>query len=457
MSLLQGTLSRLQARGEAPVESYLSNPIDAEQELRQLHAVVTQLRARSRPDTLVRPTTLRSARQKWAGGAGRIEELTGREIRALCGDEETATDTRFVLALAAHGQVHTRRLWLEGLVAQYLLGWRGMQEPAALEHVLQDAVRAFRGKSARIARCQANPARLFSPEAAVWLAEQILEQRASVTATLAQWAIQPSGGLGRATWDAAVRGWADRVAQAGPGLSSVAAAEALEYLTGTLLTSDLVTPAAAGRALSAMVLSPVLDRDPTMIDAVRGYVLESPRFGDPRLPANRGNWAACEDAARHKVASWFSKQDLDFFFRVALPSHKDPHGRRKFWERYLHQVIDCLVVLSPEDDRRIRAHTSERLHYARATGAPGVSAFLMRFRGATEFIVIEFSKPGNAIRIHDAEKFERLVGGMRAKRTFHVSDDLKRSGSTLTTFNHTLYWSGTVSAFLAQRGIRRSA
>jgi hypothetical protein len=450
-------LGRLRARGEAPIESYLSNPIDVEQELRPLREAVSRLHAGARPDTAVRPTTLRVARQKWVSAGGRLDGFMDREIRALCGDEESATDPRFVLALSVLGRVHTRRLWLEGLVAQYLLAWRRMDEPATLERLLQDSVRAFRGRSARIARCQTNPGRLFSPESAAWLAEQILEQRADVTATLAQWTIPPSGGLGRATWEAVVRGWGDRVVRAGTTLSSAAAAEAFDYLKGTLLTSELITPAAAGRALSALVLSPVLDRDPALIDAVRGYILESPRFGDPRLPGNRGNWAACEAAAVHKVASWFSKQDLDFFFRVALPSHEDPHGRRKFWDRYLHQVVDCLVVLSSEDDRRIRAHTSERLHYARATGAPGVSAFLMRFRGATEFIVIEFSKPGNAIRIHDAEEFERQVGGMRAKRSFHVSDDLKRNGSTLTTFNHTLYWADTVAAFLAQRGIRRSA
>jgi hypothetical protein len=457
MSLLRESLDRARARAEAPIESYLTAEIDAERELEPLRAALARLKARARPDVAVRPSTLRIARARWLDGEGSLDRLTGREIRALCSDPDIATSPAFVRAVAERGVLATKRTWLEGLITQYFVAWRSMADPSAMERLLADAVRRFDGRSGRIRRCQQEPRRLFSDEAARWLAQQLLDDRRAPEEGLATWEIAPSSGLGKATIGAAVREWADRIERAGQRLSPQDALAQFDYLATSLLRSDLVGVADAGLALCAIVLSPVVDREVELVDRIRGFVLESRRFGDPRLPANSGNWDSCGKPTRDKVASWFSKQDLDFFFRVALPSHQDPHGRRRFWERYLHQVVDCLVLLSSDDDRRLRSHTTERLHYGRTIGKQDVSAFVMRFRGASELLIIEFSRPNNAIYVHDAAQFERVTGSLRSRRQFSLDDHLKRKAAGTETFSHITGWQERMAEFLRRHNIRRSS
>jgi hypothetical protein len=454
---LQDTLGQARARAEAPIDSYLAQGVDVERELAPLREAIAKLKARARQQVPVRPSTLRMAVAKWDGGPGTLDAFTAREIRALCGESRIATSPAFVRAIEGRGDLWERRTWLESLIAQYAAVWRSMDTPDALERILADAVRRFSGRSARIGRWKAAPNQLFSPGAADWLAEEVVTAHGSTLAACDSWEIAPGSGLGKAVLNAAVGRWAQKIGRMGTALSAPTALAEFEFLRSELLVSKLVAPQAAGQAISAIVLTPSMEPGGQLQERVQAYVLESDRFGDPRLPANSPNWGFCEQAARDRVASWFSKQDLDFFFKVAMPEHQDVHGRRRFWERYLPSIVDCVVMLSPLDHHRLRSRTPERLQYGHTTGTNDVSAFAMRFRGATELLMIEFSQPGNALYVHDAGGFDQFVGSLRSRRhTAHVSRHLKNLNSYLAKFSHHQNWQHAVSQFLYQHGIRPS-
>ena len=83
----------------------------------------------------------------------------------------------------------------------------------------------------------------------------------------------------------------------------------------------------------------------------------------------------------------------------------------------------------------------------------------MRFRGARGVVVVEFSRPGNAAYVHDADLFDQHVGGLRASR-YQVathSKGLKSQTSMLTKYNHTDSWHWRVANELTRFGIRRGA
>jgi hypothetical protein len=266
----------------------------------------------------------------------------------------------------------------------YLERWRSMVAPEEIERLLRTAVRGFKGRSRRINPCQAEPERLFSEETANWLADNILERRVAPAIVFDEWSFGLATGLAKATLNAAVQRWGAKVRDAGAKLSREQAELDLSFLTETLLVSDQISQESASIALSAIVMSPVGAREPVLKATIKEYVTDlekgGQRFGDPRLPANSGNWALVPKEARETVASWFSEEDLEFFFKHCLPEYADPHGRRAFWSRYLRQVIDCRVVLSTTDDIRLRSRMTKRMSYAKMDGSSDTSAFIMRFR-----------------------------------------------------------------------------
>jgi hypothetical protein len=453
MMLLEASLRRLQSYADIPIDNNFGSEPDVERLLTPLRVAMAKLLAHSNTSAIVRPNTLRVAREKWINQKN-LDSLTKREIRALCTDSAIATSHQFVAGLLTRGDLSKNRLWLESLIVQYLTDWRTMEKPEVLEHTLAVAVQEFTGRSNRILQCNPIASNLFSGSAADWIGTHFLNAPGPVNNVLATWGIAPESGLGQASLNCAVRIWTDYIIRTGSRLSVPEAVERFEYLTQTLLVSNFVGDSEAGQAISAMVLSGATDEDPAFADRIRAFALESPRFGDPRLPGNTGKWSFCDRKARDKVASWFSKQDLDFFFRVAMPERSDRQGRRVFWERYLHQVVDCVVLLSKADELRLRSRNTDRLEYGQTTGTENVSAFIMRFRGATDLLIIEFSRPNNALYVHDAVKFDRLVGNPRSRKTFNLDLELKHRGAFLNRLPHTSSWEYTVADFLRNYGIR---
>ena len=454
MPFLKDHLNRMRTFAEASPFSPFPHADHAEELLKPLNSAVERMLARSGGSAVFRPDTLLAARQKWSQISS-LTELSSREIRVLCNDPETATKPEFIVALESRGDLSRQRAWLEGLIGQYFSAWGHIFQPDTIERLLQAAVTDFADHSRRISQCKPFCAQLFSNSAARWIGLQFLEATASIPEVLSVWGIDSESSLGRAGVNSAVEVWALYMEQSGTRLPANEVEVRIQYLTGILLESNYVDAAEAGKAISALAMLPVLERDSDLLTGVRDYVMSSSRFGDPRLPVNVGRWGFCSRDARDRVASWFSKRDLEFFFDHAIPKRDDPHGRRVFWKKYLHQVKDCVVLLSEDDERRLRAHNTERLEHGRTQGAAGVSAFVMQFQNADGLIVVEFSKSGNALYIHDSKKFFAHIGGsLRSRALFHVAKDLKSPISLWDTQSHFEGWTHIVANFLRTKGIR---
>jgi hypothetical protein len=450
MTTVADALERLRALERTPLSGELAIELSPDEVLRPLASKIQEIESSSRRQELVSATTLEDAKLAWKTSTGLIKTLSSRHIRALCWDPESALDPAFICALADHPDLPRNRRWLEGLVDAYLSLWRSMPEPAFAEQTLTRAVGAFEGRSDRLAELQPVAQQLFSPGAATWLGSQVIAAGKRIEDVLDAWKIGKSSGLGEATANAALNQWIERFERKKATLRGVEAYGWFRQLTQELLSSDLAGRSEMAKAMSALILWEQAESDSKIHGELREYLLAHSAFGDPRLPGRKSNWDLCDPAARRRVIGWLAKGDLLFFFQFVITD--DPHGRRDFWLRYISRAVDAHVALSQEDALRLRAQVREKLSYSQVIGGQGTSAFLMRFRGAPDLLCIEFSRTGNALYVHDADKFTKLCGSIR-NPSFNLAYQLKNSGH-IERFSHVHNWKWNVDNFLARHGIR---
>jgi hypothetical protein len=455
VTLLAEVIQRMRATVGLPPTGWLSSPIDASQEI---HALIDCIERLEKGATLRKEPTsslMEEARRSWQQAGRRLDLITDRHIRALCGDPQISTDPQFVRFLSTHPKLTSNRQWIERLAESYLAEWRTMRQPDTLEALLQRAVATFRGRSERIDKYRPFGSSLFSPDAPAFLAKLIVDKRCRIVTMLEEWHVAPSGGLGEATANEALEQWIRTFEiEKRAGLSGSSAYERYRQLTTELLLSPMLETRRVGRAVSALILWDQADADEALHADLEEFILGDVRFGDPRLPANRTKWEVVDAAARQRAIAWLSKKDLLFFFNFVID--QDPHGRKEFWLNYVDQVEDSNVVLCAADERRLLAHTKakERLRYSRITSGDEVSAFLMRFRGARGLIFIEFSESGNALYIHDADLFMKVATGIRI-RGFPLGA-LKHHTRLHKVSHHLTTWRGKVRDILLKHGIRRA-
>lgn len=450
---LRDAIDRLrQIAGDDQYET-LSRRLDPEYELTPLREAVERL-VQAAPRTLsLLPSTVEAARRKWVESGRQVNQLTARDVRALCGDSSVATEPPFVAALASL-DLAGKRQWIERLIQSYFAEWGAISDQTRIERLLRDAVFAFAGTSPRILKCVQPRFDIFSSEAHVWLATQALARQASPEQVIDEWRIPADGRLARAVHNAALEEWVrafrnacDDKAMAEPGVA------AYLQLQETLLASPLLDPALVGAALSEVVLWDHAASSDHFRAQLLDFLLSDARFGDPRLPHNSGKWSSFDSRARTRVVSWLARHDLLFFFNLVID--RDPHRRRDFWLNYIDQVEDSNVALCDEDEAKLLRATrlDQRGNYSKIVGKDGVSAFLMRFRGAKGLVFVEFSEPNNALYVHARDTFDSRFGSIRSA-SFDLDRDLKHR-SHVDWFAHHANWQTKVRAFLAGYGIRR--
>lgn len=451
MTSVGDALERLRALERTPMGGELSLSLSAEDTLRGLKACAEKLEESVGRHAQVSETTLSEARRVWESSGRRIETLSARQVRALCWDAASAMEPAFVRALAFHPGILTNRRWLEGLVEAYLARWRSMSDPADVESMLRRSIAQFAGRSERLSELKPIAGHLFSPDAPKWLGHQVVADRRRIEEVLDSWRVGRSTGLAEAAANSAIDEWVARFEREKSGLHGAVAYGWFRQLTDELFTSELIGRERVARAMSALILWDKAESDPKIHDELREYLLTHPSFGDPRLPLRKSNWDLCAPEARQRVIGWLAKGDLLFFFKFVITS--DPHGRRDFWLRYISRATDAHVALSEEDAVRLRAQVKERLSFSRVVSGQSTSAFLMRFHSSPDILCVEFSRTGNALYVHDAQRFSEKIGSIR-RPTFTLAGDLKGHGSFLGKFSHHQGWQWGVQNFLARHGIR---
>lgn len=450
MTAVADGLARLRATERTSFGGTLVVPLNAEQILGALVEAIAVLEAAPSGEKRPSKATLLDAKSSWAAAHGDVSRLTGREVRALCWDTDSAVDPAFVRAVSQHPDLLQSRRWIEGLVLAYFAKWRSMPEPEALELVLRKAVGAFPRRNPRFDLYRRVVANLFSADAAKSMGTTIVTREYSIADFMHSWKIDPASGLGEAIANEAVNVWAERHDREKYKLRGDAALRWVRQLTHELLPSSMVGAMALTRAVSTLIMWDQAEADPQVHAAILTFLLEDPRFRDPRLPNRHANWDLCAEAARQRVVGWLAKGDLLFFFKFII--RDDPHHRRDFWLRYIGQAVDASVALSDEDHARLRAQVRDKLSYARTDGA--TSAFLMRFRGASkDFLCIEFAETGNALHVHDADAFVQRFKSIRRPR-FNLRTELKNTTTLVQKFSHFQVWQYRVQSYLSRYGIR---
>ena len=451
-------MERLRLAAVEPLTGMLGRPLDVAAETAPLMNAIEALGTTVGARVSRAPTTATLERAIAAGARHRpdVAALGPRFTRALCTHAPAIRDRAFVAGLAAGGELPKRRRWLESLVAVYEAEWRPEETADVLEPLLRAAIATFDGRSARIERLRPVSAHT-SPQERPSCSRARSDARATPGDVLARYQASLDSSLARSVIDAAARKWGADLA--GTTAASPSTLALLDYGLTSLLPEHQVAPASAAHVMDS-VITWVPEASEPAVHRVRDWLLGDRRFGDPRLPANQAKWAVLPAGARERMIRWLAKGDLLFFFDFVMKDAGDPHGRKRFWLDYIDQVEDSAVALSTEDIRRLKLTVTEQLRYARATSpSDDVSAFLMRFRGARGVVVVEFSRPGNAAYVHDADLFDQHVGGLRASR-YQVathSKGLKSQTSMLTKYNHTDSWHWRVANELTRFGIRRGA
>lgn len=448
MKQLADALSRLGAAARAPLGDSLASPVDAERELEGFRRAVDVLAARARKTSKASAATIELARVAWARAPGDLGGLSWRHIRALCSDAEVATSRAFVGALAKNRDLPERRRWIEGLIASYIARWRP-DSAETMEPLLRRLVKEFAGKSPRIEKCKPLVDDIFSAKAAKALGARVVRQRQRWEDVLIEWGVDRAGSLGEAVANASVDEWIVwfKGSRSGWGANGMVQ---LNFLFEVVLAPKIVSHTQLSKAIGELALWPAIDKLDDLVEATRAFVLKHPRLGDPRHKAS--NWSEFDPEAFRKIRAWFSRYDLEFFFKFVI--REDPHQRKKFWLEYIDKVEgDSNVALCDLDAERVRAHTREPLRFSRAIGAGNVSAFIMRFPGSS-VVIVEFSQPGNALYCHFGGKFQENVKGGISQRTLHIRDELKNQYTMKWKVIHREGWQYDVRNRLASLGIR---
>lgn len=448
MKRLVDALSRLEATARAPLGHRLANTVDPETELEGLLRSAVLLSRGRAPHSPLSQATVELARRAWAEANGDVGTLPGRYVRALCSDPDVATTRGFVDALRSSSLLHGKRRWIEGMIASYFARWRP-PSATSFEALLTQAVTTFDGKSSRIAICKPVAEQLFSARAARVIGSRILKDRKRWETVLAEWGVERASSLGEAVANAAVDEWIAWFKDARASWAKNGRLQ-LSFLFEVVLAPGILSHGQLSKAISELVLWPAIEKDEELVEVVRSSVLKHPGLGDPRhKPAN---WAECDPEAYRRIRAWFSRYDLEFFFKFVI--RDDPHKRKAFWLDYIDKVEgDSRVALCELDAQRVRAHTREKLRYSKVVGSTSVSAFMMRFPGSS-VVLVEFSQPGNALFCHDGKKFNEVVRGGINQPALHIGDDLKNKHSMKWRVVHRDGWQFEVRNKLALLGIR---
>lgn len=173
--------------------------------------------------------------------------------------------------------------------------------------------------------------------------------------------------------------------------------------------------------------------DPEKLIRVAEFIIKHNKLGDPFL--HERNWLHFNDEERSLVKKLVKKFHLNYFFDVLFENRKDPHNRKKFWDRYVGMADQVKVFVSQRD---LRLHP-DLLDIVRDRGYFIVSAndscFAMYFKG---YVVVEFAEINNAAYIYLLRNFEKLLS--KQQKGNREYGDIKDRLLAMERINHTEGW-----------------
>lgn len=326
--------------------------------------------------------------QKWqrCKEGDETSELSSYEISRLCQHPTSATNPDFYHYLARR-QYSPPTYALLGLVYTYHARWCSLTlgNPRSIEDALESFLRAYRGFSKALRVWQGCLDHIIGAKAPVRLGKKLADERSATQSFAAAYALQTNTEF-----------WTEVLVQAAEHIvrkiEQVPIFQ-LEYLTQTLFGDSGIPKSRVKELLAEAILSRRCDADEGARSPIVNFVLGSPDFGDPRV--HQAGWVGLE-AARERFISWLSREDIKLFFDLVIDRSSDRQGRKPYWLKWLPQLKRTRVLLSRNDQDRVRFRLRSRKEQIPSYGlldAPDTSAFLLDFGSV---VIVEFSKSQNA-------------------------------------------------------------
>lgn len=458
MSQIIEALNRLQMDLGEFRDSSVSRIADAQAHLRQLSRTIEALEKKS--NNVAVPKSILDPERVWARWRDEqydFDKLDSREKRNLCISPETATRPRLVEALKSDPEALKRMTTFNGFVQAYFAKWRSMDNPEAIEELIQNLLEKGRiPRKSGILEVWRRSLFLFSEQAAHCIGEIIIRDRKPVKQVCDEFFIAPSTPLVAAAHkraaELAVKGLIVKQAF----ISEPEAVRDFRWLLDNLLGVGLHADAYRA-SMSDLINCKLPERMPEFQKAMVEVIHGDERLGDPRLAGNAPNWRTIPADAKEKFLAWLAKETLQFFFDTLVPSNDENRRRAKFWLDYAKKqgkIKDFQVAVSDDDLHRIKASRAKTIpSYSRVTGG-NTSAFLMVFEGfGTEYVIIEFSETGNAAYLYKRENFESRRNTLRSY-SFDLTETLKRRNDMESRIIHIGEWEPKARRTLSELGIR---
>jgi hypothetical protein len=237
--------------------------------------------------------------------------------------------------------------------------------------------------------------------------------------------IEPLTKLARSIRDSAAQTSSQQLSELERSQDNESSLAYLRWMTEGVL-SDLTSQEAFCHAVSALILSESARRSESFQRALRHYVQNHKRLGDPRVRESSLNWPRIAPEAAQRYLSWLARDSITFFFNTILPNNSENRRRKDFWLRYHSRIKDFQVAVSERDIWTLKANkTNAELLYYSHVAHPTTSAFMMKFEGyGGDFLIVEFSEKGNAVYIFRFDDFEAQGVTLRTHR-FELTPHLK--------------------------------
>jgi hypothetical protein len=433
-----GALQQLNAEAQVIRHRAALAPVNGQQACLQLSGVLHKLRLKRTVIKLDRPkVSVEAVWSEFVASRYDLNALDGLQFRALCSAEETALRPEFVAALAKHPEKLKRSRCLYGMVNSYFAEWRTMKNPLAVEGLLTSAFERHNAKNPVVQKWLASKA-VFSERAAEFLSEKICSDQKAVDDVLREHYVGQLTKLGMSIRASAAKSACEYLRRVEGRQDNEWSLRYLQWTTEKVL-SDLTLPDAFSEAVGSLILSDSAKRSEGFQRALRSYVQNHKRLGDPRLRESARNWRSIAPEAAQRYWSWLARDSIVFFFNTILPNNSGNQRRKDFWLRYHDRIKDFQVAVSEADVWKVKANQkSTDLLYYSLVAHPTTSAFLMSFEGyGGHFLVIEFSETGNAAYIYNIADFESRGLTLRTGQ-FSVKNDLKFN--TTHRIFHNAYW-----------------
>lgn len=270
-----------------------------------------------------------------------------------------------------------RVLGLRAAVNAYFFHWREMPEPDEVERRLVEMLSSGGVGTPAIAMWRANP-KLFSAQAAEFLTDEICGSQRAVNDVLKKYFVGRTTALGHCVAEAVARAACGRLDSS---RSEGRALACLRWLTGSVLSGP-VRQNAFYAAFSATILCESAGGSEAYRRALRAYVESEKRLGDPRVPANAGNWRLVAPEAARRYLAWMVRDALVFFFGRILPDTAENRRRRDFWLKSVTRIHDFQIAVAEQDLWKVDSAVYSRLV------PTGRSALFLR---SEEYVFVELS------------------------------------------------------------------